>query len=79
MGKKYLPSLTYAYNCMKHETPKVSPHELMFEGKHRLPIDAMVDTPAQEVSQTTKEYVEHIKKRMKTAHDTPQKVTEKER
>ena len=63
--KKYLPSLTYAYNCTKHETTKVSPHELMFGRKPRLPIDAMFDTPVQEVSQTTKEYVEQLKKRMK--------------
>ena len=30
--KKYLPSLTYAYNCTKHETTKISPHKLMFWG-----------------------------------------------
>ena len=77
--KKYLPSLTYAYNCTKHETTKVSPHELMFGRKPRLPIDAMFDTPVQEVSQTTKEYVEQLKKRMKTAQEIAQEVTEKAR
>lgn len=77
--KKYLPSLTYAYNCTKHETTKISPHELMFGRKPRLPIDSMFDTPVQEVSNTTKEYVEGLKKRMKTAQDIAQRVTEEAR
>ena len=78
--KKYLPSLTYAYNCTKHETTKVSPHELMFGRKPRLPIDSMFDTPVQEVSNhTTKEYIEGLKKRMKTAQDIAQRVTEEAR
>ena len=77
--KKNLPSLTYAHNCTKHETTKVSPHELMFRRKPRLPIDAIFDTPVQEVSQTTKEYVEQLKKRMKTAQEIGQEVTEKAR
>ena len=74
--KKYLPSLTYAYNCTKHETTKMSPHELMFGRKPRLPIDSMFDTPIQEVSKTTKNYVEALKKRMKTAQDIANKVTQ---
>lgn len=77
--KKYLPFLTYVYNCTKHETTKVSPYELMFGRKPRLHIDTMFDTPVQEVSQTTKKYVEQLKKRMKTAQDMAQKVTEKAR
>ena len=77
--KKYLPSLTYAYNCTKHETTKMSPHELMFGRKPRLPIDSMFDTPIQEVSKTTKDYVEALKKRMKTAHDIANKVTQEAR
>ena len=51
----------------------------MFGRKPRLPIDAMFDTPVQEVSQTTKEYVEQLKKRMKTAQEIAQEVTEKAR
>ena len=78
--KKYLPSLTYAYNCTKHETTKMSPHELMFGRKPRLPIDSMFDTPVQEVSnQTTKEYIEGLKKRMKTAQEIAQRVIEEAR
>lgn len=77
--KKYLPSLTYAYNCTKHETTKMSPHELMFGRKPRLPIDSMFDTPVQEVSNTTKDYIEALKKRMKTAQDIANKVTQEAR
>ena len=77
--KKYLPLLTYAYNCTKHETTKISPYEIMFGRKPRLPIDSMFDTPVQEVSNTTKEYVEELKKRMKKAQDIAQTVTEEAR
>ena len=52
----------------------------MFGKKPRLPIDSMFDTPVQEVSnQTTKEYIEGLKKRMKTAHEIAQRVTEEAR
>ena len=78
--KTYLPSLTYANNCTKHETTKVSPHELMFGRKPRLLIDSMFDTPVQEVSnQTNKEYIEGLKNRMKTAQGIAQRVTEEAR
>ena len=78
--KKYLPSLTYAYNCTKHETTKISPHELMFGRKPKLPIDSLFDTPVQEnSSKTTKEYIEDLKKRMKSAQDIANKVTEQAR
>ena len=78
--KKYLPSLTYAYNCTRHETTKISPHELMFGRKPRLPIDSLFDTPVENVSsQTTKEYIEGLKKRMKATQDIVNKVMEQAR
>lgn len=78
--KKYLPSLTYAYNCTRHETTKISPHELMFGRKPRLPIDSLFDTPVQDTSsQTTKEYIEGLKKRMKETQEIVNKVVEQAR
>ena len=77
--KKYLHSLTYAYNCTKHETTKMSPHELMFGRKPRLPIDSMFDTQVQDVSKTTKDYIEALKNRMKTAQDIANKVAQEAR
>lgn len=75
--KKYLPSLTYAYNCTRHETTKISPHELMFGRKPRLPIASLFDTPVQQqANQTTRQYIEGLKQRMKTAQDIANKVTE---
>ena len=78
--KKYLPSLTYAYNCTRHETTKISPHELMFGRKPRLPIDSLFDTPVQkEASQTTKDYIVGLKKRMKETQDLVKRVSDQAR
>ena len=48
--KKYLPSLIYVYNCTKHETTKISPHQLMLGQKPKLPIISLSDTLVQETS-----------------------------
>lgn len=78
--KKYLPALTYAYNCTRHETTKISPYELLFGRKPKLPIDSLFETPVKEgSSQTTQEYIRELKQRMKTAQDVVNKVTDKAR
>lgn len=52
----------------------------MFGRKPRLPIDSLFDIPVENVSnQTTKEYIEGLKKRMKSARDIANKVTEQAR
>ena len=70
--KKYIPSLVYAYNCTKHETTKISPFELMFGRKPRLPIDSVFEAAQIETataSRTTKEYAEELRDRMKATRD----------
>jgi transposase InsO family protein len=64
--KKYVSSLVYAYNCTKHESTKVSPFQLMFGRKPKLPIDAVFESAdSQNSAKTTTEYVEDLKERMK--------------
>ena len=52
--KKYLPSLTYTYNCMRRkkvqvgkETTFINPYKLVFGRKPRFPIDYVSDTTVQ--------------------------------
>ena len=41
--KKYVNSLVYSYNCIPHESTKLSPFELMFGRKPKLFIDAVFE------------------------------------
>ena len=53
---------------------------MMFRRKPRLPIDSLFDTPVQkEASQTTKEYIISLKKRMKETQDIVKKVSNQAR
>ncbi len=69
--KKYLPSLVYAYNCTMHETTKISPFELMFGRKAKLPIDirfeAAYSCSGSATTKATEEYIEDLRDRMAAA------------
>ena len=41
--KKYVNFLVYSYNCTHHESTRVSPFELMFGRKPKLPIDSVFE------------------------------------
>ncbi len=76
--KKYLPSLVYAYNCTRHETTKISPFELMFGRKPKLPLDTMfeaafIGTPS---SKNTRDYIQDLRERMSTTQEIVKKYTE---
>ena len=77
--KKYVPSLVYAYNCTKHETTKVSPFELMFGRKPKLPIDSAFQSPVEGSysSKDTKKYLEDLRDRIQTIQNIVKKYTEK--
>ena len=77
--KKYVPSLVYAYNCTKHETTKVSPFELMFGRKPKLPIDSAFESPVESSysSNDTKKYLEDLRDRIETTRNIVKKHTEK--
>ena len=77
--KKYVPSLVYAYNCTKHETTKVSPFELMFGRKPKLPIDSAFQSPMEGSysSNDTKKYLEDLRDRIQTTQNIVKKYTKK--
>jgi len=63
--KRYIASLVYAYNCTPHETTRVSPYELMFGRKAKLPIDATFERAFPETgNKVAKEYMEDLKDRI---------------
>ena len=39
--KKFVTSLVYSYNCIRHESTGYSPFELMFGRTPKLPVDFM--------------------------------------
>ena len=65
--KDYVTSLTYAYNCTRHESTNYSPFELMFGRTPKLSVDSLFENVAEEskeVNKTAKEYVTELKERM---------------
>ena len=72
--KKYVNALVYFYNSTPHESIRLSPFEVMFGRKPKLPIDleyaAITDETA---SHTTKEYIQELRDRL----DITRKIVEK--
>jgi hypothetical protein len=76
--KKYITSLVYAYNCTKHETTKVSPFELMFGRKPKLPIDSLFEQASCDITNKSVDtYIQDLRKRMQITQDIVKEVTEK--
>lgn len=51
--KKYINSLVYAYNCLPHESAKISPFQLMFGRGLKLPIDTLYEQTREEDTPNT--------------------------
>ncbi|KAL4233166.1 hypothetical protein ACF0H5_007851 [Mactra antiquata] len=76
--RKYIGSLVYAYNCIPHDSTGVSPYQLMFGRRPKLPIDsvfeqALVDEEPVSVS----EYIRDLGKRMKELREVVTVQTKK--
>ena len=80
--KKHIPSLVYAYNSTPHESTKISPYELMFGRKAKLPIDAVFQQATDEITQTETshtEYIEELRTRMEKTRQIVKDYTDKSR
>ena len=53
----------FAYNIIPHENTRISPYELMFDQKPRLPIDAMFGEVKDDytANKSTQEYIEDLR------------------
>ena len=76
--KKYINSLVYFYNTTPHESIKLSPFEVMFGRKPRLPIDLEYAAIAEETaSRTTKDYIQDLKDKLETTRKIVEKHVDK--
>ena len=58
--KKYISSLVFYYNSTPHETTKISPYELMFGRRPKLPIDIQYELVTESSNPATKDYLNDL-------------------
>ncbi|KAH3851362.1 hypothetical protein DPMN_093842 [Dreissena polymorpha] len=75
--KKFVPSLVYAYNAIRHESTGYSPFELMFGRCPRLPVDSMFQIENDDLMNT--EYVQDLKQKLEVSWDIALKTLNKSR
>jgi hypothetical protein len=73
----YIKHLVFCYNCTPHESTRVSPFELMFGRKAKLPMDTKFEQVTSEFkTKETKDYIEHLKMRMKRTREIVEQYVE---
>lgn len=78
--KDYIAPLTYAYNCTKHESTKISPFELMFGRTPKLPADSVFQSAFEDTEEKhPKTYIEQLKEHMKTTQVIAKQHSDKAR
>ena len=76
--KAFINPLVHAYSCTPHESTGISPYELLFGRKPRLPIDVKFDKAfANNYSKSTKEYLEELQERIVLSQEIASKHTQK--
>jgi len=60
----HIKHLVYCYNCTPHESTRVSPFELMFGRKAKIPMDTKFEQVTEYNSKETKKYNEDLKLKM---------------
>ena len=75
--KKYGSSLVFYYNCIPHETTKLTPYELMYGRKPKLPIDIQFEEIRDVANRTTKEYVKELRDKIAHTRQIVEKYSEK--
>ena len=76
--KKYVNSLVYSYNCIPHESTKLSPFEVMFGRKPKLFIDAVFEKANPDSNQKSfSEYIADMQCRMQKTRDIVEKHIDK--
>ena len=76
--KAFINPLVHAYSCTPHEITGISPYELLFGRKPRLPIDVKFDKAfANNYSKSTKEYLEELQERIVLSQEIASKHTQK--
>ena len=74
----WVPTLIHAYNCTVSNVTGYSPFYLVFGRLPQLPIDIEFDVAVENKAVSYSKFVKSLEKRLRTAHETAQKMIDKE-